>query len=245
MVVAVMISALKPLGARASILWAVFPAIAMGGALAIGPESICRYIGGHRAIAWFLLVGLGVFLPMLIVAVVMAAKDCSTPSLDSMVQRLRLERLSPREGAITIAAIVFIMVLGGGVVLLGERIIPGYSPMPAIGDMPVLGPGEYWVLGAWFPFFLLNILGEELYWRGYLMPRQQAWSPGRGWWLHALCWLLFHLPLGLNMVLFVIPTIGIQTIVVWHLKKTWSGIIIHGVLGGAGFIAVALGLYAR
>jgi membrane protease YdiL (CAAX protease family) len=36
-----------------------------------------------------------------------------------------------------------------------------------------------------------RIFCEELWFRGYMMPRQEAALGGRTWWIHALCWLLF------------------------------------------------------
>jgi len=38
--------------------------------------------------------------------------------------------------------------------------------------MEKLQPGEGWLFLAWLPYFFFNIVGEELLWRGYLLPRQ-------------------------------------------------------------------------
>src|SRR5215510_4699098 len=39
---------------------------------------------------------------------------------------------------------------------------------------------RYWILGAWLPFFVLNIVGEEFTWRGVALPRQEAAFGGSG-----------------------------------------------------------------
>jgi membrane protease YdiL (CAAX protease family) len=44
-------------------------------------------------------------------------------------------------------------------------------------DVPLLG--NWWMFIAIFLLLVLNILGEELWWRSYIMPRQEL-SAGKG-----------------------------------------------------------------
>ena len=64
------------------------------------------------------------------------------------------------------------------------------------GDFDPLTPDRYWILGAWFPFWVLNILGEEFSGGGVVLPRQEV-ALGRWAWLaNGIGWLLFHLAFG-------------------------------------------------
>ena len=44
-----------------------------------------------------------------------------------------------------------------------------------------LTPGRYWLLAAWVPCWVLNIMGEEILWRGVMVPRQEAALGRRAW----------------------------------------------------------------
>lgn len=54
--------------------------------------------------------------------------------------------------------------------------------------------GHWWIL-TYYIFILLcfNIAGEELWWRGYILPRQEAASGKIASLMHGLLWAAFHL----------------------------------------------------
>jgi membrane protease YdiL (CAAX protease family) len=72
-----------------------------------------------------------------------------------------------------------------------------------------LAPGRYWILAAWLPFWLLNILGEEFLWRGVLLPRQEAALGQRAWLANAAGWGLFHLAFGWQLLTLLLPILVI------------------------------------
>jgi Type II CAAX prenyl endopeptidase Rce1-like len=54
--------------------------------------------------------------------------------------------------------------------------------------------GAWWVVvyyAAWL--VVLNIFGEELWWRGYVLPRQELFFGRATWAIHGVFWSLFHL----------------------------------------------------
>jgi membrane protease YdiL (CAAX protease family) len=78
-------------------------------------------------------------------------------------------------------------------------------------------------LAGWF----FNILGEELLWRGYVLPRQEV-SYGRWAWLvQGAMWTGMHVFWRWNLLSFVPVTFGIP-FVVQRAKNTSIGIIAHG-----------------
>jgi membrane protease YdiL (CAAX protease family) len=91
-------------------------------------------------------------------------------------------------------------------------------------------------LGGW----LANIAGEELFWRGWLLPRQQGlW--GRWAWLpHGLGWLLLvhaFMPWAWPSLL---PT---TLLVPWLSQRTgsiWTAVVVHGTGNGAYAALVAI-----
>ena len=105
-----------------------------------------------------------------------------------------------------------------------------------------LGPGRYWIFGAWLPFFVLNILGEELVWRAFMLPRQEVAFGEKARLINGVLWLLFHAAFPWQVLVTLVPTTLIVPYVVQRRRSTWAGIVIHGAFGAVGFMALAFGL---
>ena len=105
-----------------------------------------------------------------------------------------------------------------------------------------LGPGRYWILAAWLPFFALNILGEELLWRGVVLPRQEAAFGKRAWLANGLGWLSFHAAFPRPVLLLLVPITLILPAIAQRRRCTWPGVIIHAAFGAVGFLSLAFGL---
>src|SRR5581483_4024772 len=70
---------------------------------------------------------------------------------------------------------------------------PAFDPasFAAYIGKPVRGN---WSVAILFLVMLwFNIAGEELWWRGYILPRQEAAHGRRAWAIHGLLWLAWHL----------------------------------------------------
>lgn len=103
---------------------------------------------------------------------------------------------------------------------------------------PFAGP-ERLLLLVWLPMFALNILGEELMWRGYI----QARLPGRHSWLAvSLMWFLFHAPFGMDLMIMLLPIVVILPYAVQKTRNTTVGIVIHAFYNGPSFVLIALGV---
>ena len=55
-------------------------------------------------------------------------------------------------------------------------------------------------------------------------------------------WALFHSPLPWQIVLSLLPTILVIPCLVQHRANVWIGVVLHVMVNGSGFIAVASGL---
>ena len=113
---------------------------------------------------------------------------------------------------------------------------------PSFMAFEPIGPGRYWILGAWLPFFVLNIVGEEFVWRGVVMPRQEVAFGGRAWLVNGILRLLFHSAFRWQVLLALVPITLILPYVVQRRRSNWAGIVIHGGFGAVGFLALAFGL---
>jgi membrane protease YdiL (CAAX protease family) len=191
-------------------------------------------------LAWFVAGGLGVFAPMLAAAAWVVRAEGVALDREAWRERLRFRRLSRADLRLGLLGLVVIAVWTGGVTLLfGEHAL---HPPFLNRDIAVLGPGRRWLLAAWLPFWLLNIGGEEILWRGVLLPRQEAGHGGRAWLVHAAGWAVFHVSFGATLILALAPTLLLLPWVVQRTRNSTVGVLLHAGLNGPGFMAVALGL---
>jgi membrane protease YdiL (CAAX protease family) len=101
------------------------------------------------------------------------------------------------------------------------------------------------MLGNWGAVILyalllvFNIVGEELWWRGYILPRQEKRHGRFTWVLHGLLWTLFHAfkwwdLLGLLPVCLAIAYVSQRT------KNNWPALIAHFLFNGQALVALII-----
>ncbi len=91
-----------------------------------------------------------------------------------------------------------------------------------------------------FVQLFFNIFGEELWWRGYILPRQEQAS-GRGAWLiNGLFWWLWHLTFYPWQLFALLPICLTIPFVAQRLHNNWPAIIIHWQNGISLLLILAL-----
>ena len=84
-----------------------------------------------------------------------------------------------------------------------------------------------------------NIVGEELWWRGYILPRQELAFGKYTWLVHGLLWACFHL-YKWYAVPFMLITCQIIPFVAQRTRSTWPGVVSHLFVNGAGTVMAYL-----
>lgn len=101
------------------------------------------------------------------------------------------------------------------------------------------GLGRWDFLALHLMLFALNIFGEELLFRGYLLPRQEAAGYRHAWMLNGLQWAAFHW-----FWFHVLPGLLLTSLLLcWvtqRRKSTWCAIIGHGMPNGLAVIGTFL-----
>jgi membrane protease YdiL (CAAX protease family) len=155
--------------------------------------------------------------------------------------RLRFRRMNRADYGWAIGALAIIGVLSTAIQAAANAVFGGVRLQPSFMAFDQLSPERYWILAVWLPFWILNILGEEILWRGVLLPRQEVALGNRAWLANALGWGVFHFAFGWQLVLILLPILVILPYVVQRRQNTWVAVIIHAGLNGPGFLAVACG----
>jgi membrane protease YdiL (CAAX protease family) len=84
-----------------------------------------------------------------------------------------------------------------------------------------------------------NVFGEELWWRGYILPRQVAAHGRHAWVAHGVLWVLFHAFKYWEFAA-LLPGCLALAYVAQRRQSTWPGVVVHGALNGLESIYVLL-----
>jgi membrane protease YdiL (CAAX protease family) len=188
------------------------------------------------------------FLLLFIQLAVYLRRDGELRDVKSVVERLRLRfRWKPvLVGlALFLAGVVSYFVLQPVTRILAETPLfapPSWFP-PDLHPLKASEPGHFmgyamqgssWPVAVWVVGWVLNIAGEELLFRGYLLPLQERRHGARAWLVNGVLWNVWHIFWRWQMVA-MLPFHLLVPFVAQKSKSTWPGIIAHGLLN---FIAI-------
>lgn len=203
---------------------------------------LSRITGQEPILFWFLIGGLGVFLPLLLLAVLLLRAEGAPFDRRLWTERLRFRSMNGGDWLWSLAALLLIGALSAGLVAGLTLLLGHVDPQPPFMRFAPLTPERAWLLALWLPFWVLNILGEEILWRGVLLPRQEQTFGRWAWLVNSAGWLLFHLAFGWHMLVLLLPILLIEPYVVQRRQNSWVGVLIHATLNGPAFLAIAFGL---
>ena len=198
--------------------------------------------GAEAVVTWFLAASMVLFGPLLLTAVLLLYRERGPGRMASLGGRLWLRAMDGRDWFWAVGGLAAVGVLTGGIGAALRMLQLEKGLHPSFMAFEPLGPGRYWILGAWLPFFVLNIVGEEFVWRAVALPRQEVAFGGRAWLVNGILWVLFHAAFPWQVLLTLVPITLILPYVVQRRRSTWVGVVIHAGFGAMGFIALAFGL---
>jgi membrane protease YdiL (CAAX protease family) len=190
--------------------------------------------------SYFLSVGLLVLAPMFFMALYLSGKDIGSFTLTDILARMRVKGLSGADWLWTIGAFVTLSFTS---FLIAKVVLPEFNidATPFFFRNMPLDSSHMWILYVWPLFFFFNIVGEEFLWRGYIQPRQELLTKQWTWLVHGLLWAAWHIPMGFDLIMAATPIFFVLPAVVQVRRNTTIAIVVHGVFGAFGFLALALG----
>lgn len=101
-----------------------------------------------------------------------------------------------------------------------------------------------WGVFLWLVLSLavLNVGGEELLWRGIILPRQELVFGRWAWAVNGIFWNLFHTGRydTLSFMVIYVPVTMILPYVAQRTRSTWPGIVMHLTFNTLGSLVVFL-----
>jgi membrane protease YdiL (CAAX protease family) len=197
------------------------------------------------------LVGLGAPLLALLVAALVGYHREGRPwTWPALGDRFRLARMTGANWAWTVGLCVIMVVFPGLLSAAATAILDQAPPPDALRQMvssdsaTLMGTrlhGAWWLLPVFGLLVVLNVAGEELWWRGYVLPRQELVLGRWTWLVHGLLWTLFHTFLywqvpGLLPGCLALSYVAVRT------RSTWPGVIAHAVASVPAIVILAVGV---
>jgi membrane protease YdiL (CAAX protease family) len=225
----------------------------LGGALVLyvavhfGIPHLQNEYGIPSLIGWWLTSGIIVF-GLFLSAIFAARLRTKAKSLRQILSTLNVRPMNKIDLFWVVGGLLGVVIFTGIMISVFNKIFSinllSQDSYASFLRMEKLKPDEYWLFLAWMPYFFFNIVGEELLWRGYLLPRQIDSLGHYAWILNGFLWAIFHVGIGWRIAIILLPIEFIVPFIVQKRKNTWLGIIIHGFYNGCGFIMVALGFFS-
>ena len=197
--------------------------------------------GWEPLAAWFA-AGTLVFAPLLAAAIGGAALAVSARRPSAILEDLRVRRLSGRDWKITLTALAVTLAFMAGLQAVNANLWPQLPPHPPFLTVKPLEAAQYYLFALWIPFFFLNIVGEELWWRGFIQPRQEPVFGTYTWIVQGILHGAFHVSFGPGVMFILWPVLFAIPWAVQRTKNTSAGMVVHATVNGVGFLGVTLDL---
>lgn len=178
-------------------------------------------------------------------------------SMVGFLKRYRITKLTIKDVGIGIVIYLIAMVGYGLFSIIGKTLIEnGLMPLPnnipniidpripfsLIGlesmiTEPLTGNGM--VIWSYSIMLFFNVVGEELFWRGYMLPVQEKTFGKITWLVHGLLWTLFH---GFKWwdLAGLLPVCLLIAFIAQKRQSIWPGLIAHMLFNGMLLIMIVL-----
>jgi len=249
-------TSVEPMGWGLSILYFGIPALGMSfGFYVVMPALLRR--GMLPYYAYSLALGLPLLL-MGVAAVIAFRMEGGVFNLPTMLERFRYKRMSGKDwlwtgGIFALEMLVYSQfsrvtkaLIDSGVIHLPDS-IPAFVDPRAVFAQETLEAavgglrGNWVVLVASILLLIVNVVGEELWWRGVVLPRQELSFAAWTWVIHGVLWALFHAYKYWDLFSLLPLSLGLAYVVSWRANST-PGLIIHFITNGSGLIPILLGV---
>lgn len=177
---------------------------------------------------------LSVFLLLFIATIIALRRDGWSLNWATVRDRLRIKRMDSTAWKWTLIFLFLNLLLGYLLNLFALFVFEKLGFWPPGGDEPITN----------IPFMILvftfNIITEELWWRGYILPRQELEHGKFAFLVNGILWSFFHMFKWWAVPMMLLRN-WMEPFVVQRTKNTTPAIIIHAISNG---ISVLLSIVA-
>lgn len=199
-------------------------------------------------------------LSLLVLSFIFYKRDGGLFISKNIRERFRMKPISGKDWVVLIVVFAIVFSLTGAFLFLEQTLlnrgiisVPNYVPSflnpagektPAEAFMLAFNgnlQGNYLALLLLFIFLTVNIVGEELWWRGYILPRQELAFGNKTWIIHGILIWGFHFFKWWDVIM-LIPVAFALPYLATKLKNTTATIVFHLLFNLFGFFPLILGI---
>jgi len=239
---------LKPIKFIPSVLLFLIPGIAFYININILVPFISNLTNSNSYIIWMFTGTFFLFGLLFTLTFILLKLDGYKLDWQTIKDRLRLRRITLKDTIWIIVGMLVCTIISGIIIWIYSLFFKSFNinelrEMSPIKIIPLIGNERFFLF--FIPiFFFFNYVGEELLWRGYILPRQEITKYGKyAWIVSMLLHWIFHLSFSFKAMLFFLPFMLLMPYLVYKRKNTYISIIIHFLLGAPTQVFVALGIF--
>ena len=181
---------------------------------------------------------LSVFLLLIIATVIGLRRDGWSLTWETARVRLRIKRMDSKAWKWTLIFVFLNLLFGYLFNLLGLFVFEKLDYLPPNANIPLTN----------IPFLVLvlffNIIAEELWWRGYILPRQELTHGKYAFLVNGVLWSLFHMFKWWAVPLMLFRN-WMEPFVVQRTNNTTPAIIMHGISNGISVLFSIIALVSQ
>ena len=237
---------IKKIGVFYSIMLFLVPGIIFWVHLNQTIPLLTRVFGLSAYAAWLISGTFLLFFPLFFLTLVLMKTDGYSLDRKTVLERLRIKRITKNDWLWIITGFIVALLLVG---LIDSMLV--IMPLGIdIDDLKNISPIEPERLAGREHFFLLllpvffffNYVGEEMLWRGYILPRQEVALGKYAWIFNGVLHGVFHLSFGLLVNIVALPLLLLVPLVTYKTRNTSTAIVIHFIMGAPMQILVVFGI---
>lgn len=181
---------------------------------------------------------ISVFLLLLLATIIGLRREGWSLSWATARDRLRIKRMDSTAWKWTLIFLFLSLLSGYLLNLLGLLVYQKIGFWPPDADIPLTN----------IPFMILvlviNIIAEELWWRGYILPRQELEHGKLAFLVNGVLWSLFHMFKWWAVPLMLLRT-WMEPLVVQRTKNTTPAIFMHFISNGISVLLSTIALLSQ
>jgi membrane protease YdiL (CAAX protease family) len=248
---------MQPIGLAQSLLWFGIPSLIFSWFLLWWLPRLVA--SGLSFFLIFHLTFMAALALMLLAALVVYRREGNPWTWQAFRDRMRLQRMTAADWLWTVGLIVAVFGIGAVVQrLIGDNELVRFYTHPAEFTRFLTAMNQFdtewggislpgnWLLLVYYliGLFIFNILGEEFWWRGIILPRQELALGNAAWLVNGVLWAAFHAfyHSTLASFLMMLPGTMLLAYVCWRRRSTWPGIIAHFIMNSGLPIALFKGV---
>jgi membrane protease YdiL (CAAX protease family) len=238
---------IKPISLIYSFLLFVIPGIVFYLIINFLVPYLANISGWTPYVVWIVTGTVFLFLPLFLLTFILLKRDGYALNWSALKERLMLKRITIHDLLWIIVGIIVCTMISVILIGLWKLLSPSFDinelkEMSPIKVNPLVGKER--IALFFLPiFYFFNYFGEELMWRGYILPRQVMAIGKYAWPLNMVFHVVFHMAFSLKAMLFFIPFMLFLPYIVYKQKNTYLSIIIHFLLGAPTQLFIALGIF--